>query len=93
MANRIHLRIRGKVQGVGFRWYVRERARRCDLSGWVMNNPDGTVELCVEGHEECIARFRAAVATGPDGARVEAVEELEDRDPAARLPYPFQMVR
>lgn len=95
MATRIHLRIRGKVQGVGFRWFVREQARRCDLSGWVRNNPDGTVELHVSGDEECVSRFRRAVGVGPNGARVEMVEELPwaASEPVEELPYPFVMER
>jgi acylphosphatase len=96
MATRIHLRIRGKVQGVGFRWFVREQARRCDLAGWVRNNPDGSVELHVSGDDDCIARFRRAVGAGPAGARVERVEELGSDVAAAapgELPYPFQMER
>ena len=101
---RLRLRIRGKVQRVGFRWFVRGTARRCELAGWVKNNPDGTVELCVEGEEDCVARLRSAVAMGPEGARVDAVETLEERVHVGEggagagagedtLPYPFQMVR
>ena len=96
MATHIHLRINGKVQGVGFRWFVREHARRCDLAGWVRNNPDGSVELHVSGDDDCIARFRSAVRVGPAGARVEGVEELASPPPgevAGKLPYPFQMER
>jgi acylphosphatase len=96
MAIRIHLRITGRVQGVGFRWFVREQARRCDLAGWVRNNPDGSVELHVAGDDECIERFRGAVRTGPSGARVERVEEIVPPTPGpapGELPYPFQMER
>ena len=96
MAKSIHLLIRGKVQGVGFRWFVREQARRCDLAGWVRNNQDGSVELHVAGDDDCIARFRSAVRVGPHGARVEGVEEVASGDsPDAQdgLPYPFQMER
>ena len=96
MATRIHLRIRGKVQGVGFRWFVREQARRCDLAGWVRTNPDGSVELRVAGDDDCVIRFRSAMGVGPEGARVERIEEIAAepvQEPAADLPYPFQMER
>jgi acylphosphatase len=96
MAKSIHLLITGKVQGVGFRWFVREQARRCDLAGWVRNNRDGSVELHVSGDEDCIQRFRSAVAVGPNGARVERVEEVRSVDATVvgdELPYPFQMER
>jgi acylphosphatase len=96
MATSIHLLIRGKVQGVGFRWFVREQARRCDLAGWVRNNRDGSVELHVSGDDDCIARFRTAVGVGPNGARVDRVEEVASGQAPGRvgeLPYPFQMER
>ena len=63
MPTRIHLRIRGKVQGVGFRWFVREQARRCDLAGWVRNNPDGSVELAARGE----MAGKRIVVIAPDG--------------------------
>jgi acylphosphatase len=91
VASRIHLRISGKVQRVGFRWFAREQARRCELAGWVKNNPDGSVELMAAGDDECIARFRIAVGTGPDGARVDDVRSLPTEN--GDLPFPFQMVR
>lgn len=96
MATRIHLRIRGKVQGVGFRWFVREQARRCDLAGWVRNNADGSVELRVAGDDDCVIRFRSAMGVGPEGARVERIEEIAVeplQESASDLPYPFQMER
>jgi acylphosphatase len=96
MATHLHLRVRGKVQGVGFRWFVREQARRCDLAGWVRNNPDGSVELEVSGDDDCVERFRTAVGVGPPGARVEDLEEVGWSDspaPAEELPYPFRMER
>ena len=90
----LHVRVIGKVQGVGFRWFVREQARRCELAGWVANRPDGSVEVVSTGHEECIERFRRALEVGPPGARVEAVVELErDDGQPAELPFPFVVVR
>lgn len=90
----LHVRVIGKVQGVGFRWFVREQARRCELAGWVANRSDGSVEVVSTGHEECIERFRRALEVGPPGARVEAVVELErDDGQPAELPFPFVVVR
>ncbi len=70
----VRLLVRGRVQGVGFRWFAREQARRCDLAGWVRNAPDGTVEIVAAGDPAYIDRFVDAVRRGPPGARVDAVE-------------------
>lgn len=69
-------RVRGHVQGVGFRWWTRSRARALGLAGTVRNAPDGTVEVRVRGPEEEVARLRRELEAGPPGARVEAVEEI-----------------
>lgn len=68
--------MRGRVQGVGFRWYAREQARRSDLAGWVRNASDGSVEITAAGDPERLERFIAAVRRGPPGARVDDVECL-----------------
>ncbi len=80
------------VQGVGFRWFVRETARRLDLAGWVRNRQDGVVELAAEGPSEMIELFLRDVSRGPPGARVQAVEHLpvEGLGPLAR---PFTVSR
>jgi acylphosphatase len=88
----VHLEIVGKVQGVGFRWFVRETARRAGLAGWVRNHDDGRVEIAAEGAEAAIEVLIAAARTGPAGARVERVSEL----PLAgldELPTPFTVMR
>ena len=69
-------RVRGKVQGVGFRWWTRSRARGLGLAGTVRNCPDGSVEVRVRGPEETVARLREQLAEGPPGSRVERVEEI-----------------
>ena len=89
---RLHLRVRGRVQGVGFRWFVREEARRAGLAGWVRNCADGSVEVAVGGEANAVARLAEALRRGPDRAMVDAVEELPD-DAAKALPHPFTVHR
>jgi len=67
-------RVVGRVQGVGFRWFARDAARREGLSGWVRNEPDGSVEAFAEGDRESLDRFEVRLNHGPSGARVEAVD-------------------
>ena len=74
----LRYRVRGRVQGVGFRWFAVRAARAAGLSGWVRNLPDGTVEALAAGDEGAHSRFRAALASGPPAASVEAVESSED---------------
>ncbi|HEY6825386.1 MAG TPA: acylphosphatase [Gemmatimonadaceae bacterium] len=89
--SRLHVLATGLVQGVGFRWFVRETARRLDLAGWVMNRPDGGVEVAAEGVGGAISALRAAVEEGPSGARVEVVLDLpDDGEPLSR---PFSVRR
>ncbi|MFN2317564.1 MAG: acylphosphatase [Gemmatimonadales bacterium] len=83
-------RITGRVQGVGFRWFVRGEARSRGLAGWVRNLPDGSVEVLVRGPEAVLAGLERALARGPAGARVDRLEERPNTDPAD-LPDPFQI--
>jgi acylphosphatase len=87
----IHLEIRGRVQRVGFRWFVLEAARALDLSGWVSNKANGNVELAAAGDAAALAKLTAAVGKGPAGARVEEVRPLPAID-GASLPKPFGIV-
>jgi acylphosphatase len=78
---RAHLRIHGQVQGVGFRYYAREQARKLGLAGWVSNCGDGSVEAVIEGTEDSVQRFLAWAQQGPSMARVDHVEvQHEDAD-------------
>jgi acylphosphatase len=88
----IHLEVRGRVQGVGFRWYVVEAARELELAGWVKNRSDGNVELAAAGTTDALAKFEAAVTAGPPGARIEEVRPLETLPPGS-LKSPFAIVR
>jgi acylphosphatase len=90
--NSIHLEIRGRVQGVGFRWFVRETARALDLRGWVKNRPDGNVEVVAAGSDDDLQQLAEAVSRGPRGAVVESVEKLPAPD-ADSLPQPFTILR
>lgn len=65
------------MQGVGFRWFALEAASRLGLSGWVKNRPDGVVEAQVQGPDEDVAEFAAAMRRGPTSARVDAVESRD----------------
>jgi acylphosphatase len=88
----IHLEVRGRVQGVGFRWYVVEIARELGLAGWVRNRPDGIVEIAAAGNPEALAKLETAVAAGPRGARVEEVRNL-GAVAADSLEVPFGIAR
>lgn len=72
---RIHLLIKGKVQGVFFRQSMRDVAAYYGVRGWVRNLPDGrTVEAVLEGEEEAVKKVVEWAHYGPPGARVERVE-------------------
>ena len=88
----LRVRIWGRVQGVGFRWFVREEARRLGLSGWVTNLPNGGVEVAAGGEASSLQRLRAALAVGPSGAEVSQLEDVTD-ETAQSLPYPFTIHR
>lgn len=65
-----HLRIEGDVQGVGFRWHARTKARELGVAGWIRNMPDGNVEAVAEGEGEDLDAFIAWCRQGPPSARV-----------------------
>jgi len=69
--------VRGRVQGVGFRWFVEREAHILAIAGWVRNNPDGSVEILAMGSREQLAILRSRLREGPRAARVDNVEELE----------------
>jgi acylphosphatase len=72
-----HVLVSGRVQGVGFRWFARERAQELGLAGWVRNLPDGRLELVLEGSEEPMRMMLAWLAKGPPAAGVTHVEVVE----------------
>jgi acylphosphatase len=78
----LHVLVRGRVQGVGFRWFVRERARETGVKGWVRNRDDGSVEVAAEGESDDLQKFVAALRRGPAGAHVTALDDIaEPPDP------------
>jgi acylphosphatase len=69
--------VRGRVQGVGFRWFVEREAHILQLAGWVRNNADGSVEVLAIGTSEQLFGLRSRLQEGPRAARVDNVEESE----------------
>ena|SRR5258706_13746214 len=81
--------VRGRVQGVGFRWFVEREANALAMRGWVRNNEDSSVELVALGDNDQHAALRTKLEQGPRGSRVDAVQEhpLEEAEvkPAEQL--------
>ena len=69
--------VRGRVQGVGFRWFVEREAHLLALAGWVRNNADGSVEVLAQGTRDQLLGLRSRLRQGPRAARVDDVEESE----------------
>ena len=69
-----HLMILGRVQGVFYRNWTTETARRLGLAGWVRNRMDGSVEAWVEGPEDAVAQFIALAHQGPPAANVARID-------------------
>jgi acylphosphatase len=68
--------VRGRVQGVGFRWFIYREADRLQVGGFARNLPDGSVEVVSEGPEEALEALEAALRRGPAMAQVDGVERL-----------------
>jgi acylphosphatase len=69
--------VHGRVQGVGFRWFVEREAHVLGIAGWVRNNSDGAVEVFAQGTADQLSRLRQRLQQGPRAARVDSVEESE----------------
>jgi acylphosphatase len=87
----MHVVVSGRVQGVGFRWFVRETAIELGLAGWVRNRPDGTVEVAADGDEAVVSRFRELLRKGPPHAMVVSVDDVPSEP--RTLPLPFEIAR
>jgi acylphosphatase len=73
--------VRGRVQGVGYRWTARSEARRLGVVGFVTNRADGAVEVEAEGSSEAVTEFLQWLRRGPRGAHVDTVE-IDELSPA-----------
>lgn len=78
----VRVLVRGRVQHVGFRWFVARAARDLAVTGWVRNGEDGTVEVAAEGAAEQVETLIAALRRGPSQAAVQSVE-IEERPVSA----------
>lgn len=74
MMKRLQATIQGHVQGVSFRYYTQKEAQRLSLTGWVRNQPDGSVMTVAEGAEEALQTFVQFLHHGPPAARVSQVD-------------------
>jgi acylphosphatase len=82
----LHFLIRGRVQGVGFRWFVQREASELELRGWVRNTEDGDLEVVAAGDPEDLNELRSSLRRGPRGARVDhVIEHHLDESEAANL--------
>ena len=72
-----HYIVKGRVQGVGFRWFVHREASEIGLKGWVRNTDDGAVEVLAAGPPEDLADLRAELKKGSRGSRVDKLIEHE----------------
>lgn len=88
---RVHILVRGKVQGVGYRAFAQLHATKLGLRGWVRNCPDGTVESEAEGDRAVIEVFLSQLRKGPLFSQVETVQV--DWAEANRQTEGFQIVR
>jgi acylphosphatase len=79
--------VRGRVQGVGFRWFVEREAHILGIAGWVRNNADGSVEVFAQGTRDQLSGLRSRLREGPRAARVEGVEDLEARPTAGSTSF------
>jgi len=84
----LHLRISGRVQGVGYRAWLQQAARHLKIAGWVRNRRDGTVEAMVGGAAGDVARLVEMCHSGPSAACVTSV--ARQNGPDGELPLPFE---
>ncbi|MCC5908155.1 MAG: acylphosphatase [Balneolaceae bacterium] len=75
-----YLKIKGRVQGVGFRYFTRQNAYDLNIKGWVKNMPDGTVETLISGNRENIREMIKRLMKGPRRARVTDIEEMSSNN-------------
>ncbi len=86
-----HYLIKGRVQGVGFRWFVHREAAEIGLRGWVRNTDTGHVEIVAAGDAKQLEELKVALHHGSRGSRVDAVEEHELLESEGATLGPFQI--
>jgi acylphosphatase len=88
----VHYFVKGRVQGVGFRWFVQREAAELGLRGWVKNTDQGHVEIVAAGDAELLAELEAALHKGSRGSRVDAVieDELAESEGAQLGPFEIE---
>ena len=83
--NAVRWIVTGRVQGVSYRYFTQQAARELELTGWVRNLPDGSVEVQVAGDDAVLERFRQQLREGPRFGRVDGIaEEPLDADQLVR---------
>ena len=87
----LHFLVKGRVQGVGFRWFVQREAAELGLRGWVRNTDQGHVEIVAAGEADLLAELKTAVRKGSRGSRVDAVLEDELLESEAANLGPFEI--
>ena len=87
----LHFLVKGRVQGVGFRWFVQREAAELGLNGWVKNTDQGDVEIVAAGEETLLAELKVALRKGSRGSRVDAVVEHELAESEGASLGPFQI--
>ncbi len=87
-----HYLVKGRVQGVGFRWFVHREASALGLNGWVRNTEDGHVEVVAAGEPEQLADLEEILRKGSRGSRVDAVviHDLAESEGASLGPFQIE---
>ena len=80
MKKKLHIFVSGRVQGVFFRRFTEETAKKLGITGWVRNLSDGRVEIWAEGTDSVLKEFIDCIHRGPPSARVEDIEITEIHD-------------
>jgi acylphosphatase len=88
----LHFLVKGRVQGVGFRWFVHREAAELGLRGWVRNTDQGHVEIVAAGKPELLEELKTALRKGSRGSRVDAIieDELAESEGAQLGPFEIE---